>query len=164
MSSDFDAQLGAVIRDARQRALLKQEELGAALKPPVDRSTIANYEAGRRSVPLKVLVQIADLLSVPLAELVPGGTPLVADPLHAEALQTIQQAFAQRPDIVHSVVEFVRLLLTEEAVCQEWRKMASPASESCESVANAQRHRTTVGNCPRSGTQRPSSCCASTLR
>lgn len=115
MSSDFDAQLGIAIRNARQRALLKQEELGAVLQPPVDRSTIANYEAGRRSVPLEVVVQLVHVLDVPLTELIPGLAPLlVGDPVQTEALHTLQQAFTQRPEIVRSVIEFVGLLLTEE--------------------------------------------------
>jgi hypothetical protein len=45
---------------------------------------------------------------------------------------------------------------TGQAVCQEWCKMASPASGFCASVTFARRRRTTAGNCPHSETPRPS--------
>jgi len=114
MSTPFHEQVGTAIRSARQRALLKQAELGAALTPGVDRSTIANYEAGRRTIPLETLVQIARVLEVALDDLIPGASSAAAEPTRAsEVVQTVQQAVRQRPDIAPHVLEFIALLLAE---------------------------------------------------
>jgi transcriptional regulator with XRE-family HTH domain len=114
MNNPFHKQVGTAIRSARQRALLKQAELGAALTPAVERSTIANYEASRRTIPLETLVQIARVLDVALDDLIPGASDATAEPTRAtDVVQIIQQAVRQRPDIAPHVLEFIGLLLAE---------------------------------------------------
>ncbi len=67
----FYATLGQRIRERRERASLTQAQLGAQLVPPVTRASIANVEAGKQRLLAHSLAQVAQLLRVPLEELVP---------------------------------------------------------------------------------------------
>jgi hypothetical protein len=50
---------------------LTQAQLGGQLVPPVTRASIANVEAGKQRLLAHSLAQVAQLLRVPLEELVP---------------------------------------------------------------------------------------------
>jgi len=70
-SGAFYADLGSRIQ-AHRRGRLTQEQLAARLDPPLTRAAIANMEAGKQGVLVYTLVQIADQLGVPPAELLPA--------------------------------------------------------------------------------------------
>lgn len=115
--SGIDARVGALIRAERMRAGLKQEELATALG--IDRTTLSRYEAGSRSTPIGVLIQIAYVLRAPLSELVPGARPQehawgeASAPL-PPGVDTIVRTIAQRPDLTPQVLEFLSLLVERE--------------------------------------------------
>jgi transcriptional regulator with XRE-family HTH domain len=67
----FYVTLGQRIRERRERASLTQAQLGGQLVPPVTRASIANVEAGKQRLLAHSLAQVAQLLHVPLEELVP---------------------------------------------------------------------------------------------
>lgn len=65
--------VGVRIRNARQRANLTQTELAQRLD--MTRSSVANFEAGRQRVTLHTLLQIAEELKTPAAELLVEPAP-----------------------------------------------------------------------------------------
>lgn len=65
--------VGVRIRDARQRAKLTQTELAQRLD--MTRSSVANFEAGRQRVTLHTLLQIAEELRTPAADLLAEPVP-----------------------------------------------------------------------------------------
>src|SRR5689334_7389896 len=73
-SSDFDARLGATIREARLDAGYTQEEIARALG--VTAATIARHELGIRRLSVSTLLQIAAVLELPLSQLIPGAAQL----------------------------------------------------------------------------------------
>lgn len=108
--SDIDAQIGGAIRAARLQTGTKQEELAALLG--LDRTTLSRYEAGTRSAPIGVLVQIAYALRVPLSELVPGARAMEtvwAVPASPD-LALITRTLTERPDLIPQVRELITLL------------------------------------------------------
>lgn len=100
--TDIDARVGALIRAERIGAGLKQEDLAAAIG--IDRTTLSRYEAGSRSIPIGVLIQIAYVLRAPLSALVPGARPMeqawgaASAPLPPE-VDSIARMIAQRPEL-----------------------------------------------------------------
>lgn len=67
----FYSDLGRRLHDARMRRGLSQDALARRLSPPVTRAAIANMELGKQRVLTHVLAQIAQVLDVPPAELLP---------------------------------------------------------------------------------------------
>ncbi|NTW97200.1 MAG: helix-turn-helix transcriptional regulator [Oscillochloris sp.] len=118
----IDARVGASIRAKRMHAGLKQEELASALG--IDRTTISRYEAGSRSIPIGVLIQIAYVLRAPLSDLVPGARSMehawgqASSPL-PPAMDTIARTIAQRPGLTPQVLEFLSLLVDRETHASE---------------------------------------------
>ncbi|MBP2581952.1 transcriptional regulator with XRE-family HTH domain [Streptomyces sp. PvR006] len=64
--------LGRRIRDARMDANLTQE--GLAERAEIDRSTVQRIEGGQSDAKFSHLLQVADALNVPLADLMPRVT------------------------------------------------------------------------------------------
>lgn len=60
--------IGAHIRDARLAANLTQETV--ALRIGIDRPSIVLIEQGQRNATIDTLIRIADVLNVPLSDLV----------------------------------------------------------------------------------------------
>jgi len=120
----IDARVGALIRAERMRAGFKQADLSTALG--IDRTTLSRYEAGSRSIPIGVLIQIAAVLRAPLSELVPGARTMeqawgeARTPL-PPAVDTIVRTIAQRPDLTPQVLEFLSLLVERETHAAEQR-------------------------------------------
>jgi transcriptional regulator with XRE-family HTH domain len=73
------AEIGIRVQGIRQANGLRQEDVAAAAG--VTRSSIANLEAGRQSMPLGKLSLIAEYLGVTLSMLMPGA------PLEGRALE-----------------------------------------------------------------------------
>lgn len=61
--------VGAAIREARKGAGLTQEVLASAVN--VSRTSIVNIESGRQRLPIDLLFDIADVLGVEAASLLP---------------------------------------------------------------------------------------------
>jgi transcriptional regulator with XRE-family HTH domain len=76
-----DQEAGALLREARLRALLTQHELAARLGWSPD--TLASYETGRRGLRLAQLFEVARALDVPAAAL------LTSDPQAISVLQRL---------------------------------------------------------------------------
>jgi transcriptional regulator with XRE-family HTH domain len=102
--AEIDTQIGGAIRAARLQTGTKQEDLASTLG--LDRTTLSRYEAGSRSAPVRVLLQIAYALQVPVSELVPGMREMEtawAAPAVSPDLVDITQALAERPDLIPQV-------------------------------------------------------------
>ena len=67
MSEPLKQALGLMIREARHRAGLTQEELGARIKRTTE--TVSNIERGRQLPALDTLADLAGVLRVPMIEL-----------------------------------------------------------------------------------------------
>jgi len=71
----FYIALGRLLSQARAKAGLTQEQLGARLQPPMTRASIANMETGKQRVLAKTLVELAEALDVDLTNLIPRRPP-----------------------------------------------------------------------------------------
>lgn len=67
----FYLEFGRLLSAARAKAGLSQEQLGARLKPPMTRASIANMETGKQRVLAKTLVDLAAALGVEVPALLP---------------------------------------------------------------------------------------------
>jgi transcriptional regulator with XRE-family HTH domain len=101
-----DVDVGVALRAARLSRGLRQDDLADLLG--VDRSTIARYESGARSMSVATLIQVAQLLSRPVISLLPG---VYAN----EGLRTVVQVLERRPDLLPRVVDVLRVSLQDEA-------------------------------------------------
>ncbi len=130
--SELDTQIGVALREARLTQGFTQDELARALG--VNRTTIARYESGIRSLSISALLRISHALAVPATVLVPSlqaaepkadGVVLTnlysypADTIRhrvAElpartsntdyaAVQTVVRVLEQHPDLVPAVLE-----------------------------------------------------------
>ena len=98
--------LGAALRRARLACGLRQDDLAGQLG--VDRSTIARYERGTRSMSVATLMQVAHLLGRPATFFLPG--------IFARGgMNTVLQVLERRPDLLPPVVEVLRVSLQDEA-------------------------------------------------
>lgn len=104
--AQIDIDVGAALRAARLSRGLRQEDLAGLLS--VDRSTIARYESGARSMSVGTLIQVAQLLSRSAVAFLPG---VYAD----ERLRSVVQVLERRPDLLPRVVDLLRLSLQDDA-------------------------------------------------
>lgn len=119
---DRKAQIGATLRATRPRAGVKQSELAAALG--IDRTTLARYEGGSRSIPLPILLRICHVLQTPLDDLLPDArlsAPQVASSTaHADTLpapfRTIIATLLDHPQVIPTILEALTLLLERDAL------------------------------------------------
>jgi transcriptional regulator with XRE-family HTH domain len=95
-SRSFDEALGLRIREAREKAKLKQEQLGKAVG--LSRTSITNIERGRQGVQVYLLVRIAQELGRSPAELLPGSSPRAPGrlPDRVQELEPEKRAWAER--------------------------------------------------------------------
>jgi transcriptional regulator with XRE-family HTH domain len=104
--SQIDAHVGTALRAARLSRGLRQDDLAEQMG--VDRSTIARYESGARSMSVSTLIQVANLLSRPAPIFLPGA---YAD----KGLQTILSLLERRPDLIPRVLDLMMVSLRNEA-------------------------------------------------
>jgi transcriptional regulator with XRE-family HTH domain len=124
------ARLGQRIRDVRQRSGMTQDELATALSQrlntPVSRSTLGNYETGRRPMPADLLLLIAEICDVPLQAFAlrdastapmpqqqPARTAAPASEAD-QALALITQTLRGRPDVIPFVLEMIAAFVDEQ--------------------------------------------------
>ncbi|NNJ12377.1 helix-turn-helix transcriptional regulator [Chloroflexales bacterium ZM16-3] len=105
--AQVDAQVGNALRSARLSRGLRQDDLAEQMG--VDRSTIARYEHGTRSMSVSTLIQAAHLLGRPATIFLPG---VYAN----EGLQTILSLLERRPDLLPRVLDLLLVSLRDEAV------------------------------------------------
>ena len=117
--ADFDARLGAALREARLNAGYTQEEIARVLR--VTPATIARYELGVRHLSVNTLFQIAAALEMPLSQLVPGAErlertvlPSLSASPQQQAMQTLVRVLEERPDLVPKVLETVEAALGDQ--------------------------------------------------
>jgi transcriptional regulator with XRE-family HTH domain len=104
--AEVDTHVGLALRAARLSRGLRQDDLAEQMG--LDRSTIARYESGARSMTVGTLIEVARLLSRPAIAFLPG---VYAD----ERLRTVLQVLERRPDLLPRVVELLRVSLQDEA-------------------------------------------------
>ncbi|HEY3228490.1 MAG TPA: helix-turn-helix transcriptional regulator [Roseiflexaceae bacterium] len=121
----IDEQIGARLRDARLQVVLTQDELARALG--LDRSTVAKWETGQRSMTVENLIRAAAVLEIPPQQLLiapSGDRPVVRSLseviIQHQAVQTIAQTLEQRPDAIPAVV----------AALKRWAQSGQAPSES----------------------------------
>lgn len=132
---DLATLLGRRIREVRRRSGMTQGELAEALSArfgeSISRSTLGNYETGRRPMPAELLLLIADICGVPLQAFALNDTTsmayTVSPPIHSqepavpsppsdasgEALALINQTLQARPDVVPFVLELIAAFVEE---------------------------------------------------
>lgn len=92
-ADDFYASLGSRVQRGRKRANLSQAELAEQLG--LTRASIANLEAGRQRPSALHVAMLADVLKVPVQELLPhapGAADTVKDA--KDELRTLARAWA----------------------------------------------------------------------
>lgn len=126
-ASNLPALLGQRIRAVRQQSGRTQGELAAALSArlgaPISRSTLGNYETGRRPMPAELLLLIADVCETSLESFALHDAPApdaVALSAHSTptatgtaALALITQALLARPDVIPFVLEMISSFVEE---------------------------------------------------
>ncbi len=91
----FDRALGKRIRQAREAAGVKQDQLAQAVG--LSRTSITNIERGRQGVQAYLLARIADVLGKPPSELLPRLAPEPeAVPEKVRSLEPSKRAWAER--------------------------------------------------------------------
>jgi transcriptional regulator with XRE-family HTH domain len=91
---DFDRVLGKRIREARERAGVKQDQLAQAVG--LSRTSITNIERGRQGVQAYLLTRIADVLGQHAAELLPRLDPGQPISDKVRELEPSKRAWAER--------------------------------------------------------------------
>jgi transcriptional regulator with XRE-family HTH domain len=121
----IDEQIGARLRAARLQAVLTQDELAQALR--VDRSTVAKWETGHRSMTVENLIRAAAILEIPPQQLLidpadegPAARTLSEVIIEQQAAQTIARTLSQRPDAIPVVV----------AALKRWAQSGQGSAES----------------------------------
>lgn len=92
--ADFDRVLGKRIREARERAGVKQDQLAQAVG--LSRTSITNIERGRQGVQAYLLTRIADVLGQRAAELLPRLDPGQSISDKVRELEPSKRAWAER--------------------------------------------------------------------
>jgi transcriptional regulator with XRE-family HTH domain len=104
--AQVDTHVGAALRAARLSRGLRQDDLAEQMG--VDRSTIARYESGARSMSVSTLMQAAELLDRPATIFLPG--------IYArEGLQTVLTTLERYPDLLPRVLDLLLVSLQGEA-------------------------------------------------
>lgn len=103
----FNKKLGELIKAARIKANVKQEELSSYLGFK-SRISIANIENGKQNVQLTTLLEIADHLNLSITDLIP---PLesVKKEINPKLIKHIGKEVIDDPRSVEKLIEFIRL-------------------------------------------------------
>ncbi len=104
-SVQIDTDVGRALRKARLSRGLRQEDLADLLG--LDRSTIARYESGTRSMSVAVLIQAATVLSRPATFFLPGV-------YGNEGIHTTLHILERRPDLLPRVLDVLSVSLQRD--------------------------------------------------
>ncbi|WP_161569211.1 helix-turn-helix domain-containing protein [Candidatus Oscillochloris fontis] len=105
----YDAALGALLREQRLDALVKQRDLAEALH--VTRATVTRWEQGIRGLNVATLLTLADTLGIPGSHLLPEAHRERLDP----TLAAIVHILLTRPDLVPTVQAMLEMLIEDDA-------------------------------------------------
>lgn len=97
-------EIGRNIQCARDARGMSQASLGARLMPPLTRASIANMEGGKQRILVHTLLSIAQILAVPLSDLLPytdsqmqaAATPAEIKEVRKDLLRHLSKATADR--------------------------------------------------------------------
>ncbi|RRR68900.1 MAG: XRE family transcriptional regulator [Candidatus Viridilinea halotolerans] len=103
--SQVDMQVGEAMRKARLSRGLRQDDLADLLG--VDRSTIARYERGTRSINVSTLLQVAQVLQRPATTFLPGSSS-------DQGIHMVMQTLQRHPELLTRVVDLLQVSLAEE--------------------------------------------------
>lgn len=109
-SAHVDTFVGIALRAARRSRGYRQHDLAELLG--VDRSTIARYEGGTRSMSVSTLIQVAQVLNRPTTAFLPRNAA-------HEGLHTVVEVLEQHPDLLPRVVDLLRASLQDEDADEE---------------------------------------------
>jgi transcriptional regulator with XRE-family HTH domain len=113
----YDERVGAKLRALRQRYLLKQEQLAAAVG--MQKAAVARWERGTRGLTVDLLLQLADRFGVRGYELLPDEhqPPAVAAPAsqpaspppspYDAAIESVVRVLRERPDLIFVVMDAI---------------------------------------------------------
>ena len=104
--------LGARIREARERAALKQGELGALVG--LERTAVNKIEGGVRKVTALELSDIASVLGVRMSSFLAGPVPALVSHRSSQGLDTADSKIDRLLASIAADVEFVHSLAAEE--------------------------------------------------
>lgn len=93
---EFNRALGQRIKNAREAARIRQDQLARAVD--LSRTSITNIERGRQGVQAYLLTRIAEVLSCAAADLLPTPTAESSSPLPAklQKLDPSKREWAER--------------------------------------------------------------------
>lgn len=106
---EFYQRLGAKIRFLRDQKGIKQEVLGKHLG--FTRISVSNIETGKQKIQLHTLIDLADLLNIPVEEILP---PLKTIRLESTEKYKLEKKISNteisdRPLAVERIKDFIRL-------------------------------------------------------
>lgn len=104
----YDTAVGALLREQRLEALVKQRDLAEALD--VTRATVTRWEQGIRGLNIATLLTLADTLGIPGSYLLPEAHREKLDP----SLAAIVRNLRERPDLVPTVQALLETLMNDE--------------------------------------------------
>jgi len=150
------AQIGALIRDARERRDISQQRVAEALGIP--RTAVTNIEAGTRNVSTLELTKLATLLNLPIAAFFDGSGSSDLAVVRARALSEAANSPAFGP-VVDRMIEFcregaeLRRLLDQEtpSTLPNYGQRITNAGDAVrqgEARAREERRRLGLGNAP----------------
>lgn len=100
---EFYVQLGLLIRKARVKAGLTQQELADALA--ISRTSLTNIEKGNQRLLVHVLIDIADSLGIKPVQLLPSS---IARPLPGESARIPKVRAKKERDFLTSILTHAR--------------------------------------------------------
>lgn len=105
---------GIRLRYLRKQDNLTQGELGAALSPPLKKSTISLYENGKRQPDFEIIERFADFFNVNMSTFFPGGEDELASLSGAKhALHTFVDGLTDEEAV--RALRVLKAALTEES-------------------------------------------------
>ena len=108
----FNCRIGEIIRTARVKANVKQETLSKHLGFK-SRISIANIESGKQNVNIYTLVEIADFLKLPIADLIP---PLetIRKEINPKLIKNLSKELIDDPISTEKMMDFIRFSTTKK--------------------------------------------------
>lgn len=104
MDIDFKI-IGKRIRSAREKKSLSQERLSEKLDVTV--AFLSRVERGKSEVNLKRLSQIANVLDVPLEELITGTSPQNSNYLDKDLYEILIKCTPEKQKLIYNIAKIV---------------------------------------------------------
>jgi transcriptional regulator with XRE-family HTH domain len=108
----FNRKLGEIVRNARIKAEVKQEDLSKRLGFK-SRISIANIENGKQSVQVTTLIEIAEFLKLPLTDLIPPLETIKKE-INPKLIRRIEKEVIDDPESVEKIINFIRFTISKK--------------------------------------------------